>query len=70
MPAWSACPSLNGMDSVSRGFVFLKADSRGTRPTPRCLHHGAMLLVGKGIWRGIEWGCGAWWGPTTPSGQR
>lgn len=61
MPARSASPPMNGMDSVSRGFVFLRADSQGLSPTPHCVHHGAMLQVGPGIWRGVECGCGAWW---------
>ena len=53
-------PPKNGMDSVSRGHVFLKADNPGVRPTPHCIHHGAMLNVGLGMWRGVECGCGAW----------
>ena len=59
-------PPSNGMDSVSRGYVFVKSDSDGLVPTPHCIHHGAMACVGKGIWRGIVCGCGAWWEPTTP----
>jgi hypothetical protein len=47
-------PPTNGMDSVSRGLVFLKSDSPGTSETPHCVHHGAMLQVGPVIRRGIE----------------
>ncbi len=56
-------PPKNGMDSVSRGFVILKADSVGTSATPHCTHMGAMLNVGPGIWRSPEcnFSCGAWW---------
>ncbi|MDE1819995.1 MAG: hypothetical protein KGJ23_11500 [Euryarchaeota archaeon] len=60
MPTRSANPPKNGADSVSRGLVFLKADSPDLKPTPHCVHHGAMLKVGVGIWRGPECGCGAW----------
>ena len=49
------------MAGVSRGLVFLQSDTPATEPTPHCVHHGEMLKVGKGIWRGIECGCGAWW---------
>ncbi len=60
MPSQSGNAPTNGMDSVSRGFVFLKSDSPAIAPTPHCVHHGAMLQVGPGIWRGAECGCGAW----------
>lgn len=53
-------PPRNGMDSVSRGYVFLKEWSPGHR-TPACIHHGAMLRVADEIWRSPECGCGAWW---------
>ena len=58
-------PPRNGMDSVSRGYVFLKEWSPGYR-TPACLHHGAMLRVADEIWRSPECGCGAWWTASGP----
>ncbi len=58
MPAKN--PPRNGMDSVTRGNVFLKEWSPGCI-TPACIHHGAMLRVSDEIWRSPECGCGAWW---------
>ena len=40
----SRSPPRNGMDSVSRGYVYLKEWSPG-RWTPACIHHGSMLRV-------------------------
>ena len=53
-------PPRNGMDSVSRGYVFLKEWFPGGI-TPACIHPGAKLRVADGIWRSPECGCGAWW---------
>lgn len=55
-------PPTNGMDSVSKGFIFLKADSSNVPQTPHCIHFGAMCNVGPGMWRQVSGncGCGAW----------
>ncbi len=66
MPAKN--PPRNGMDSVSRGYVFLKEWFPGC-VTPACIHHGAMNCVGPDVWRQLsgECHCGAWW-TTTDTG--
>ena len=60
-------PPKNGMDSVSRGYVFLKEWSPGFR-TPACVHFGAMNQVGLNVWRQLsgDCHCGAWWVATGP----
>ena len=53
-----ASPPANGMDSVSHGLVRVEHLPFGDYPY--CIHFGAMLKVGPGIWRGAECHCGAW----------
>lgn len=65
MPARN--PPRNGMDSVTRGLVFLKEWSPGYR-TPACVHFGAMNQVALNVWRQLsgDCHCGAWWVATGP----
>ena len=60
-------PPKNGMDSVSRGYVFLKEWAPGLW-TPACVHFGAMNHVGPNVWRQLsgDCHCGAWWVATGP----
>ena len=65
MPAKN--PPRNGMDSVTRGYVFLKQWPHGLW-TPACIHFGAMNQVGPDVWRQLsgDCHCGAWWVATGP----
>lgn len=56
-------PPRNGMDSVSRGIVFLMETEHGTFPYCRGSGHtgdSALLRVGEKVWRCIEDNEGAW----------
>ncbi len=59
MPGYNPAVT-DGVDSVSRGFVFLRQSEYCANDTlyPHCKIHGAMLRVSKdGIWRCGEFGC-------------
>ena len=60
-------PPRNGMDSVTRGDVFLKEWFPGCI-TSACVHFGAMNQVGPNVWRQLsgDCHCGAWWVSADP----